>query len=483
MESPKENLLNVVSTGVEGLDRVLEGGFPRNSLIVLAGNPGTGKTIFSAQFLYCGAVDYGESGVYVSFAEDHESFIQNMRNFGFDFKRLEEKGKFSFLEFLTMEKEAASTIVNMILREISKINAKRLVIDSYSALAQMLEKPLEARKFLHTVLGRITRLLGCTTLLIVEIPFGQERIGLGIEGFVADGILQLRAGRLEGRSYRDLLIRKMRGVEVKEERLGFTLHGGFKVFTPFKMKTPERKEAFKPMPNPPGRFTSCSESLDRLLGGGWPQSSTVLLEIGENVSALEYHLLIVPTGCNFLARESGVIIIPSSGIDYNIVWSQATESGLPKEILEKCLRVCIFRTLATVEKPWLIKLDGENAIEDFQGLGRLARSFIELTGKPPLWIVGADTLIMQYGLEEAVKLLSIGATMIREAQALGFFILKPGYPRTVSQLLNSIVDIHLKIVREHGALILYGLKPRTCLNFLEADFSKGCPLPKLTPIR
>ncbi|MEM3798329.1 MAG: ATPase domain-containing protein, partial [Candidatus Bathyarchaeia archaeon] len=59
----------LVPTGVEGLDAVLGGGFPKNSLIVLVGCPGSGKTIFSAQFLYRGCVDYGDKGVYVSFAE------------------------------------------------------------------------------------------------------------------------------------------------------------------------------------------------------------------------------------------------------------------------------------------------------------------------------------------------------------------------------------------------------------------------------
>lgn len=58
-----------VPTGIEGLDPSIEGGFPRGSLILLAGNPGTGKTVFGAQFLYRGASVYGEPGVYVSFAE------------------------------------------------------------------------------------------------------------------------------------------------------------------------------------------------------------------------------------------------------------------------------------------------------------------------------------------------------------------------------------------------------------------------------
>jgi circadian clock protein KaiC len=89
-------LVKRISTGVEGLDEVLGGGFPEKSLIVLAGNPGVGKTVFSAQFLYRGCVDYGESGVYVSLAESRESFIENMRGFGFNFERLERGGSSAF---------------------------------------------------------------------------------------------------------------------------------------------------------------------------------------------------------------------------------------------------------------------------------------------------------------------------------------------------------------------------------------------------
>jgi len=90
-----------VASGIDGLDELISGGFPRGGLIVLAGDPGTGKTIFSAQFLYRRVVDHGEKGVYVSFAEDKEQFYRNMRALGLDFERLEREGLFSFLDVLT----------------------------------------------------------------------------------------------------------------------------------------------------------------------------------------------------------------------------------------------------------------------------------------------------------------------------------------------------------------------------------------------
>ncbi|MEM1508137.1 MAG: hypothetical protein QXN40_08505 [Candidatus Bathyarchaeia archaeon] len=89
------------------------------------------------------------------------------------------------------------------------------------------------------------------------------------------------------------------------------------------------------------------------------------------------------------------------------------------------------------------------------------------TGQPILRISGADMLIDAYGL--------------REIGGLGIVLLKPGYPR-LAKILSSIADIHLRITREHGAVLVYGVKPRTSLHVLEMDVSKGYAMPKLTPI-
>lgn len=80
-----------VQSGISGLDELIKGGFPKGSLIVLAGNPGTGKTIFSARFLYHGAANCGEKGIYVSFAENRENFLKNMLSLGLDFEKLEKE--------------------------------------------------------------------------------------------------------------------------------------------------------------------------------------------------------------------------------------------------------------------------------------------------------------------------------------------------------------------------------------------------------
>ena len=470
-----------VSTGADALDRVIGGGFPRGSLIIVAGNPGTGKTVFSARFLYRGAVDFDENGVYVNFSESRETFYKNMKGVGFDFENLEKDGKFHYLGMLAVRETRVSSVLRLILEVINKTKAKRLVIDSFSVIAQAFENPHDTRILIHTVLDKIVRQVGCTTLMIVEVPYGEEKIGLGIEEFVADGVLFFRAGRLEERLYRDMSIRKMRGTEVKEDEVGFTIKDGFKAFSSFEMKPITRREKFKPLPDPSGRFSTGSEELDSLLEGGYPRGSTVLLEIGRNVSTQQYHLVLSPTPWNFLAKRAGVIVLPSSGVDHNIIWRRAAESGLPKETLHRCLRICVFESSATKKRPYIVEFKGKDMSEDFERYLEIATELRKETDKPLLHIVGIDRLIAHYGIDDAIKIINLSTTMIRENGSLGVFLLKPRYPRA-SDILNATVNIHLKIIREHGALLLYGLKPRTRLHFLEMDVSRGYPLPKLTPV-
>ena len=256
-----------VSTGVSGLDEVIGGGFPRGSLIILAGNPGTGKTIFSATFLYNGIVNYGERGIYVSFAENRETFLSNMLSLGFNFEELERRDEFRLLDLVTAKGEATPVVMETILREVSEFRAKRLVIDSFSAMAQAFKDTHETRILLHTILSRATRLLGCTTILVVEVPYGENRMGLGMEEFVADGIILLRRSEFEGgRFLREMEILKMRGTPTPEARLVFTLKDGFKAFPPFKPKPIEKPSRFQPQPDTEEFFSTGSPDLDKMLG-------------------------------------------------------------------------------------------------------------------------------------------------------------------------------------------------------------------------
>ena len=93
-----EMVKDYVPTGIPGVDRILaEKGVPRGHTILVSGGPGSGKTTFAIQFLYIGAIQHEEPGVYVTLDEDPKDMRKNMLKFGWDLKKLEEKKKLVFI--------------------------------------------------------------------------------------------------------------------------------------------------------------------------------------------------------------------------------------------------------------------------------------------------------------------------------------------------------------------------------------------------
>lgn len=200
-----------VSTGIKGLDDMIEGGFPRGSMILLAGSPGSGKTIASAQFLHHGASVLGENGAYISFVERENVFLKNMERFGLNFGQLKNEGRFKFLDMIMPgSAEFSLDTTNFALKEVQLMKAQRLVIDSFTAMSSTFDKKVEARFILH-LLEIVMRELACTTILIVEVPTGHRELGLGFEEFIADGLIHFETVRERLGVRKRAVINKMRG--------------------------------------------------------------------------------------------------------------------------------------------------------------------------------------------------------------------------------------------------------------------------------
>ncbi len=182
-----------LSSGISNLDTLIEGGIPKGFTVLLAGNPGTGKTILGSHFLYEG-LTRRESSVYVSFSESKTQYYDNFERFGMNFRDFEKDNKFAFLDFSAVTKEGIADALEQIIETCRSIDCKRLVIDSFSVIQLAFENIIESRIALQVVLGKMLRAEGVTNILIVEIPFGSKGIGSGMEEFVADGIIQLEHG-------------------------------------------------------------------------------------------------------------------------------------------------------------------------------------------------------------------------------------------------------------------------------------------------
>jgi len=200
-----------VESGIQGLDGFIEGGFVEGSTNLVAGMTGTCKTIFCSQFIWHG-LKKGESGIYVSLEQSAEDIISETATFGFNFEPYIKKGKCIFTdEIPTNFRKLESSVFN----KITKIKAKRFVLDSLSIIEMGMEEPTSRSKIRRDIFKFLKSLkkLGVTSLLITEIPEDNPKklSRFGLEEFLVDGIIILNyLEYASGGLPRSLIIRKMR---------------------------------------------------------------------------------------------------------------------------------------------------------------------------------------------------------------------------------------------------------------------------------
>ncbi len=202
-----------IESGILGLDKLIEGGFVKNSVNLIAGQSGTGKTIFCMQHLLHG-LRKGESGVYITLEQKEDEILQDISRFGWDveFEKYIKAGKFLLIPLEpTGMKELTTATVNYI----KKIGAKRFVLDSLS-IATMGWKTgeLDITKIRAEVFAYMKTLksIGLVSLLISEVPETDVKAlsRFGFEEFLADSIIKLHYLGIGEAAYNNVEIRKMR---------------------------------------------------------------------------------------------------------------------------------------------------------------------------------------------------------------------------------------------------------------------------------
>lgn len=216
-----------LKTGIPGLDPLIQGGLQKGDFILLLGDLGTGKTIFSSQFVYNSAKLFNEKAVFATFEEDTKSLKRNLLRFGMDFDALEKEGKIKILDLEALEGRGMGSNIEALLKALDDIGARRLVVDSLTAFMSGTEEKFDYSFLMHLVYKTLKR-EGVTTLMTVSKAQGAAVVETGVEEFVADGIFELRnyiSRDVEIKT--QFLIRKLRGTEHsrKFHSVLFTPHG------------------------------------------------------------------------------------------------------------------------------------------------------------------------------------------------------------------------------------------------------------------
>lgn len=476
--------VELVSTGLDRLDALLGGGFQRGSLALLVGEPGVGKTVFCANFIYSGWLQ-GEKGVYASFGESKQTFLSNMRrHLGDAIVKCFTEGGCEYLDLLSVGGNGVAATFQAILDVVNKIGAKRLVIDPFTTLSLALRDPSEVRIFLHTVVGKIVRQLGCTTLLVKEVP----SLELTVEEYVSDVIMQLKVDVVDERWIRIMELKKARGSRVSERFLTYTLDKGFKTIDPITNPFILPKAGFErwqPTPDSPTMFSTGIPEMDELLGGGFPRGSAALLEVDSAITSEQYFPLIMSTAANFLAKGRPVILTLPLGIIPSTIEEYVKICGFTIEEINKLMRIGVIEGQYPEEiasKGYIWSIKPKDLLESIDLYYKMVA---ELKGrakeKRALTVTAVDTLYSMFGLQNLLLAINRYIAYAVANGDLSIFLLKPGIPsKALYQSLYSTAKLHLRIFRKYGVLFIYGVKPRTPLYAIEVG--ERSFVPRLIPI-
>jgi len=239
-----------VPTGIQGLDELVSGGFPEGRTILLVGGPGSGKTIFAAQFLYKGIYENKENGIFVSLDENKKHFYSEMKKFGWDFKTAEEEKQFAFIDATRMSRVAmlkeklyheeteslrgkqlsVERLLEELQAKIQWINAKRIVVDTLAALFYRFVDPTERRTAVVDLIESLSD-LGVTTVITTELGhLGLERSALE-EEYLVHGVIMMQTLFSGGTTTRAIQVEKMRGVKVNPNIVPYSIDkNGIEVF-------------------------------------------------------------------------------------------------------------------------------------------------------------------------------------------------------------------------------------------------------------
>jgi circadian clock protein KaiC len=273
-------------TGIAGLDLVLNEGLEPGTVVVVAGAPGTGKTILAQQMCFAKAATGQKSVYYTTMSEPHAKLVRHLEQFSFfDPEALGPMVEYIHLSDLlpTGRQEGLEPLISEIVRKTLDEEPAIVVVDSAKMLGDFADGG-GLRRALYDLTGRLSR---AESVLLLVGEYTPEELRSEVVFSLADGIIQVDYDMREPIDRRCLRIAKMRG---RSHRSGkHTFHIG-----PDGIEVFPRIETLVPLEEPPltGQVPSGIPGLDDLMGGGARQSDASLVTgpsgVGKTIFGLRW---------------------------------------------------------------------------------------------------------------------------------------------------------------------------------------------------
>jgi circadian clock protein KaiC len=263
-------------TGIPGFDEITHGGLPQNRTTLVAGGPGTGKTVFALQALVNGARLYCEPGIFVAFEENSVQIKENAASFGWNLAELERKNLF-FLDgrLLTSAYQTGNFDLTGFLASISakarEMSARRIVFDSIGVMLTMLNDVRAERLELYRLHDWLAEsgLTGIVTARQSENEDDDIQRYTFLQ-YMADATIMLYQKVEDRVAHRSLRVIKYRGSGFAENEIPL-------VFGPDGIQAASWSEHQPDFPALVNRVSTGVDQLDAMLEGGYFAGSSVLI--------------------------------------------------------------------------------------------------------------------------------------------------------------------------------------------------------------
>jgi circadian clock protein KaiC len=342
--------LSKLPTGIAGFDHVALGGLPVLRTTLVTGTTGTGKTLFSLEFLMKGILEFDEPGIFVTFEESPSDLRENLASFNYDIEGNETAGKWTFIDAaLTTSPQDAVVgsydfggLISRIGHAVRSTGAKRVVLDSTGSLFTRFSESAHVRFELFRLFVALKE-MGTTSVLTMESSGGNGAVTrFGVEEFVADNVVVLRNTLEQSKRRRTVEILKFRGAPHRSGEWLFTIVAdeGIVVIPVSLLGSKQLASG--------SQVTTGNAELDRMCGGGFYRDSVIIVSgptgVGKTLTATQF----IDAG---VARGEGCLLFSFEESKDQLI-RNAASWGLDLEMMERSGNlqiICEYPEMASLE--------------------------------------------------------------------------------------------------------------------------------------
>jgi KaiC/GvpD/RAD55 family RecA-like ATPase len=344
-----------------------------------------------------------------------------------------------------------------------------IIIDSIDAMAERYSMSCAA--LITAIQKDLVEGYGSNVLFVLENNETQL-------DYLGDGVIILGLADYQLRRMREINILKLRGCEIAQPKYLFTLKTSrIQTFANLWENEVILQDLWKPVQDTTGKISFGITDLDRLMRGGMERGSLTLIELGYSIPTAISGMLEKAIVANFVSMKRGVFWLPTRKTSAEAAKNQMV-GMLSKEQFEKNVRIPeLAAQMEVTGAPYIMPVEGSSPASDYKW--KSISYALGNTESPLLSIIGFDSLESIYG-DKVMDQIPDHLAAIKRNNGIFVGITSPSTKST--QRLADLANLHIKVERIGGTVVLFGEEPYTECNALAIETRERGGNISLTPI-